>query len=284
MVCPHHQEDTVQLTFLVDNNTLIDRYFLAEPGLSVFIEDGDSTGLFDVGYSDVFLTNARRKGIDLRALDWIALSHGHLDHTWGLDALIRHFLESALQARPALVAHPEVFRSRYAHDANEIGMLLDEERLARHFEPHLTAEPCRLTDDLLLLGEIPRTTSFEPPVAVGEYDTPDGPEPDFIPDDTALVYTGGDGLVVISGCAHSGICNTVEQARNVTGVRDVRAVLGGFHLQNAPQERLQQTVDYLGSLDLDALYACHCTDLAAKTALASTCPLKEVGAGLSLAF
>lgn len=274
----------MQLTFLVDNNTLIDRYFLAEPGLSLFIEDQGSTGLFDVGYSDVFLTNARRAGIDLLGLDWVGLSHGHLDHTWGLDALIRHYLESAPDARPDLVAHPDVFRSRLVPEANEIGMLMDRSRLERHFDIHLTAEPYHLTDTLVMLGEIPREFPFEPSVPIGSHVTPDGNEPDHIPDDTALAYTGGDGLVVISGCAHAGICNTVEHARRVTGVETVRAVLGGFHLQAASDERLHRTADYLGELRLEGLYACHCTDLAAKTALARTCPVKEVGAGLSISF
>jgi len=91
-------------------------------------------------------------------------------------------------------------------------------------------------------------------------------------------------LVVIAGCAHSGICNTVEQAKRVTGVDKVRAVLGGFHLQEAKPERLAPTADYLAALDLEGLWCCHCTDLAAKISLAAKCPVREVGSGMKLVF
>ncbi|WP_319541217.1 MBL fold metallo-hydrolase [uncultured Pseudodesulfovibrio sp.] len=111
-----------------------------------------------------------------------------------------------------------------------------------------------------------------------------GPVPDDIPDDTALACVTNSGLVVISGCAHAGICNTVEQAKRITGVDTVRTVLGGFHLQQAKPERLAPTTDYLAALNLENLYACHCTDLAAKIAMATKCPLKEVGSGLTLQF
>jgi metal-dependent hydrolase (beta-lactamase superfamily II) len=74
----------MKLSVLVDNNTLIDRYFLGEPALSFFIEEDDKRILFDTGYSDAFIRNAEKMRIDLRNLDWVALSHGHVDHTWGV--------------------------------------------------------------------------------------------------------------------------------------------------------------------------------------------------------
>ena len=80
----------MKLTVLVDNNTLIDRYFLAEPGLSFLIEDGDTVVLFDTGYSDIFLKNAWKIGLSLTNIDYLVLSHGHLDHTWGLEPLIKY--------------------------------------------------------------------------------------------------------------------------------------------------------------------------------------------------
>lgn len=276
----------MKLTVLVDNNTLTDSYFLAEPALSLLIEDTGARVLFDAGYSDAFLTNARRKGLDLLRLDWVALSHGHLDHTWGLDALIRHHLESASQgmavAKPKLLAHPQAFATRHADALPEIGMLLAEGKLFRHFEPVLATGPVWLTERLVWLGEIPRINDFELSRPMGRREEPSGPVGDHVPDDTALVHLGVDGLTVISGCAHAGICNTVEHARNVTGVDRVRAILGGFHLLDAPAPRLAATADHLARLDLDALYPCHCTDLAAKIALAARCPVREVGAGMEL--
>jgi 7,8-dihydropterin-6-yl-methyl-4-(beta-D-ribofuranosyl)aminobenzene 5'-phosphate synthase len=278
----------MKLTVLVDNNSLIDSYFLAEPALSLLIEEPGLRVLFDAGYSDAFLVNARRKGLDLLSLDWVALSHGHLDHTWGLDALIRHSLESASQgmavSRPRLLAHPQAFLTKRIDGLPEIGMLLTESKLSRHFELVLTGDPVWLSDTLVSLGEIPRSVEFELPRPLGRREEADGPVPDNVPDDTALAHVGADGLTVISGCAHAGICNTVERARRVTGVDRVRTVIGGFHLQNASASRLEATAAYLGGLDLDALYPCHCTDLAAKIALAARCPVREVGSGMEIDF
>jgi len=137
---------------------------------------------------------------------------------------------------------------------------------------------------LVTLGEIERVVSFEPVTTLGDRMEPDGPVADDILDDTALAYISDEGLVVIAGCAHAGICNTVEQAKRVTGVERVRTVLGGFHLQKAKPGRLDPTTDYLAALDLDDLYCCHCTDLMAKIALARKCPVREVGSGLTLEF
>jgi len=278
----------MELTFLVDNNSLIGTQFLAEPALSMFIQDGGKNILFDAGYSDAFMINAQRKGIDLLNLDWVALSHGHFDHTWGLDYLIRHHFEAAVYKqehnRPRLVAHPQAFTSKRKGAVPELGMLLAEEKLSRQFELTLTDKPVWLTDTLVTLGEIKRIMDFEPPAPLGERMEESGPVPDDIPDDTALACVTDSGLVVISGCAHAGICNTVEQAKRVTGVDKIRTVLGGFHLQQAKPERLDPTTDYLAALNLENLYACHCTDLAAKIAMAKKCPLKEVGSGLTLKF
>ena len=278
----------MELTFLVDNNSLVGTQFLAEPALSMFIQDRDKRVLFDAGYSDAFLKNAQRKSIDLLHLDWIALSHGHFDHTWGLDVLIRHYFEAAIHkqpnSRPGLVAHPKAFMPKRKSVVPELGMLLAEERLGTQFDLTLTTKPLWLSERLVTLGEIERVVDFEPPAPLGERMEPDGPVADDLPDDTAMAYVSDKGLVVIAGCAHAGICNTVEQAKRVTGINNVRVVLGGFHLQKAKPERLDPTTDYLAALDLEALYCCHCTDLAGKIALARKCPVKEVGSGLTLEF
>ncbi|WP_319469521.1 MBL fold metallo-hydrolase [uncultured Pseudodesulfovibrio sp.] len=278
----------MELTFLVDNNSLVGNYFLAEPGLSMLIEDDGLRVLFDAGYTDAFLINARRMGIDMLHLDRIVLSHGHFDHTWGLDALIRHHFESVSQkmdvTRPELVAHPHAVTSKSGRERAETGMLMSEDKLARHYPLTLTREPVQLTERLVVLGEIERVLDFDQPAPFGDRHDPEGSIKDPLVDDTAMAYVSDQGLIVIAGCAHSGICNTVEQAKRVTGVDNVHTVLGGFHLQDAKPERLDPTTDYLAALELESLYCCHCTDLAAKIALARKCPVKEVGSGLKLSF
>ncbi len=105
----------MKLTVLADNNCLIDHYFYAEPALSFFIEDNNTRVLFDVGYSDVFMKNAEKLKINLRNLDYLVFSHGHLDHTWGLDPLIKLYSEAILEkldlSKPTVVAHPLAFES-----------------------------------------------------------------------------------------------------------------------------------------------------------------------------
>ena len=142
----------MEITVLVDNNTLIDRYFFAEPGLSLLIEDDETTVLFDTGYSDIFLKNALKMGKNLTNLDYLVLSHNHLDHTWGLEPLIKYFTELQIEQRPfkrpTLVAHPEIFVSVDAPGLGEVGCLFTEEKLAKHFPVKLSAQPKALSSKL----------------------------------------------------------------------------------------------------------------------------------------
>ncbi len=209
----------MDLTLLVDNNTFIDRYLTAEPGLSILIEDDDVNVLFDVGYSDLFLKNAAKLGKDLSRLDYLVLSHSHLDHTWGLDPYIRYLAEGIIEGRPVqpptLVAHPEVFCSVGIGGLTEIGSLVSKEKAGRHMELALGKAPVNLSPRLTFLGEIPRENDFEGKTPLGIKQTEAGPVPDLIPDDTALAYKSDQGLVIITGCSHSGICNIISHARNV---------------------------------------------------------------------
>ncbi len=276
----------MKLTVLCDNNSLIDRYLLAEPGLSFFIEADGKRVLLDAGYSDVFLHNAVRLGINLRELDELVLSHGHVDHTWGLEPLIRLYLEAAIEGlrlkRPRLSAHPDCFVTRSEEHLPEIGSLQSLSKLNEQFMLNLTPAPFRLTKSLHFLGAVPRRFAFEAMQPMGEIRQSGLSIPDLIPDDTALACETGRGLVVITGCAHAGVCNTVEYAREVTGVDKVVDVIGGMHLLNASRERLEQTADYLEKLNLEAFHPCHCTDLQAKIALARRLPVLEVGVGMRL--
>jgi 7,8-dihydropterin-6-yl-methyl-4-(beta-D-ribofuranosyl)aminobenzene 5'-phosphate synthase len=155
----------MKLTVLIDNNTLIDRYFLGEPGVSYFIQAQGKKILFDVGYSDAFITNARKLVIDLLDADFVVLSHSHLDHTWGLVPLLQLYTEARIEKlpvkKPTLVTHPASLSSRTLGDLPEIGSLLSERRLAGYFHLELSTEPVYLTERLVFLGEIERANDFE---------------------------------------------------------------------------------------------------------------------------
>jgi len=279
----------VKATILVDNTALFDRYFLAEHGFSVFVEAQGCRVLFDTGYSGALLQNAEKMGIDLLDLDYIVLSHGHLDHTGGLYHLLRLYLEAQIERTacrvPTLVAHPCCFLPRPKPPLPEIGALLSAGEVERFMPVRLSRDPVALAPDLFYLGEIGRRFPFET-VRPGprRIVLPDGRvDEDRLLDDTALAYRGRDGLVVITGCAHAGCCNTIEHAREVCGESRVLDLIGGLHLRE-PGPQLEGARDYLGRLGLSALHACHCTALQAKVALGEVAPLRETGVGLRLEY
>ncbi len=271
---------------LVDNNSLIDKYFLAEPGFSVLIEDEGSRILFDTGYSDIFIRNSQKMGVGIHHLDFLALSHSHMDHTWGLDPLIRYSTEMRFAgiscAKPTLVAHSQTFVSVIDDTVGELGSLLSKEKLAKHFHMHLTDTPLWLTDRLVFLGQIPRKNDFESSLRFGRKEGSD--EADWVIEDSALAYKSAHGLVIITGCSHAGICNIIAYAMEVCSESRIYDVLGGLHLQKPSPRQMQGTLDYIKGLKIQQMHACHCTDLESKIALAQVVDIKEVGVGLSLQY
>lgn len=278
----------MKLTVLVDNNTLIDRYFFGEPGVSYLIEDEGKQILFDTGYSNAFITNAQKLGVNILKSDYVVLSHGHLDHTWGLDPLIKLYTEAITESlplnNPTFIAHPGVFDTKTVDELNEIGSMISEKKLRRHFKLNLTDKPYWITDKLVFLGEIKRSNDFENKHPVGKVHKDDSMKDDYLLDDTALAYKGEKGLTIITGCSHSGICNIIEYAKKVCEEDRIYDVIGGFHLMNPKKEVLDKTVKYFSEINSSNLRACHCTDLNSKIALSKVANLQEVGVGLSLEY
>lgn len=279
----------MKLSVLVDNNTLIDHYFLGEPAASFYIEDEGEKILFDTGYSDAFLRNGIKMGVDFRDLDYLVISHSHLDHTWGMDALVRLLAEEMFEGRipdiPVFVAHPEVFPTRTVFGFPQIGMNMSRDRVEDFFPVKISSEPVKLTDRLWFLGEIPRNNDFEGLEPIGEMrgGEKDG-QPDFMMDDSALVWEGPDGLVIISGCSHSGICNITDYSMKVTGTERIADIIGGFHLQDPSEERLRKTGEYFRQVKPAVMHPSHCTDLKSKIFLASFCRVEETGSGHVLTY
>jgi len=278
----------LHLTILIDNTTLTDRYFAAEPGLSFLLETAGKKILFDTGYSDLFLSNAEKMRIDLRDLDYLVISHGHLDHTGGMITLVRHLTEAKIERIahrvPELVAHPRCFLPKEKLPLQNNGSILDEAELRRQFRVNLSSRPVWITDDLVFLGEIPRKFGFEhTDPGKRRIRLPDGTmEPDQLLDDSALAFRSDSGIVIITGCSHAGICNITEYARDVCGENRVVDIIGGLHLLTPGPQRIQKTGEYLHDLGLRALHACHCTSLASKIVLAGYCQIVETGVGLKL--
>ncbi|CNH90044.1 metallo-beta-lactamase superfamily protein [Yersinia thracica] len=276
----------MQLTVLVDNNTLIDKYLIAEPGVCYYIEIEGKSFLFDTGYSDVFLCNAAILGMNISNIDSVIFSHGHNDHSGGLTHLAQyldrtnHYCEQKIK----LVAHPNAFAPKY-YENKSIGSHFPADGYPTFFERIDQSGVYYITDNLLFLGEIERSNDFEGLHPIGKTINCCGHEvDDFVIDDSAIVYTSPEGIVIITGCSHSGICNIIDYAIKVTGDKRVRAVIGGFHLLNTEKSTLIRTSDYFKQLNAQALYPCHCTDLKAKIALAGAVDIEEIGVGMVLDF
>ncbi len=278
----------LKLTVLLDNNTFIDRYFYGEPGVSYFIEDEGFNILFDTGYSDAFIKNANKMNIDLRNINSIVISHGHIDHTRGLVHLITNCIEGTVEKTkynmPSLIAHPLTFEHKEDPEEGYIGSILGEEKLNKYFNMRLSKEPIWLTDKLVFLGEIARENHFENKTPVGKtYE--DGKEiDDYVLDDSALAYKSLYGIVIITGCSHAGICNIIEYAKKVCGDDRIVDVIGGFHLLNPSENVIKSTCDYMRKGNVKQIHAAHCTDLKSKIELAKAVEVNEVGVGLVLEY
>lgn len=266
----------MKLQILMDNHTEIDVYYLGEPAVSYWLETEGKYFLFDAGYSDAFLRNARDMGIDVTKAAAILLSHSHNDHTGGLKPL----LTLDFPQKPRLIAHPDAL---LPHEWNsmEIGSPVSQEELTEKFTLQLTKEPVWLTEKLVWLGEIPHTMDFEPAYAIGTVEKAGKKEADYITDDTALAYVGEQGLSIITGCSHAGICNIIAYAKKLTGVEQIQSVLGGFHLFDV-DERAKATISYLREENIPELYPCHCTSFAVRAALHAVSPIMEVAVGTKL--
>ena len=266
----------LNFTVLVDNNTKIDKYYFGEPGASYYLEIEDKKILFDAGYSGVLLKNAELMNIDLSQLTHIVLSHGHDDHTGGLKALFgRYNLENV-----ELICHPDCLLPKYYED-EYIGSPYDTVEIAKHVKYTPSKKVLEIFPNLFYLGEIPRTTDFENKEPIGEIIIDGNPKPDYIKDDTALVYKTADGIFIITGCSHSGICNIIEYAKKLCNDDRILGVIGGFHLLHE-NEVLDKTIEYLKTCNISKLYPCHCVSLMAKAKMIACIPVKEVAVGLPI--
>ena len=237
----------MKITILNDN--VPGRHCLSEFGLSYLVE-ADKKILFDTGSTDVFLRNSRLINVSLTDIDAVVLSHGHWDHGNGLSNIQGY----------KLICHPGVFKKRYNKKNRQyIGLKLTMAEINERFQLITTATPFYISPEMIFLGEIPRLNDFE---ATSTHFYDETGNDDFVDDDSALAVITGKGLVIISGCAHAGICNTIDYAMKITGINKINAVIGGFHLKS-DEGRTMKTIQYLKKLDIPNIYPSHCTSLSA---------------------
>ena len=260
----------LRITTLSENTTLaIPRGLLGEWGLSVLVEVDNLRVLLDTGQSISTVHNADVLGTELPQIDKIVLSHGHYDHTGGLRQVLSRIKKGA-----EIIAHPDVWAAKYGYNPAEnysmyIGIPFQREELeslGAVFK--MTDEPVWLSDNVVTSGEIPMTTDYEI-IDPGLYVKESGEfSPDPLRDDQALFIKTQQGLVVILGCAHRGVINTLRHAQKVTEVEPVHTVVGGTHLFRASEVQLELTIAELKALGIQRLGGSHCTGMLAAARLA----------------
>jgi len=260
----------LRITVLVEN-TAGARGLLAEHGLALWIEADGTNILFDTGQGMVLEPNAKVLGVDLTQSDAVVLSHGHYDHTGGLEGVLGDF------ARAAIYVHPCAFDAKFGRCADGTGRIVgspirDAEQLRAHVSRVVpTAEPTKVADGIWITGEIPRRNDFEDtggPFFLDEACT----KPDPLIDDQALYVESSKGTVVLSGCGHAGLVNTLETVSELTGGAPIHAVLGGFHLLNSSGNRIERSIAALQRYGVRHIGPAHCTGLPATARILATFP------------
>jgi 7,8-dihydropterin-6-yl-methyl-4-(beta-D-ribofuranosyl)aminobenzene 5'-phosphate synthase len=253
----------------------------AEHGFSMLVtihKGGERAHIvFDTGMSpDGMAANMRRLRIDPGDVEVVVLSHGHFDHTTGLDRFIRAV------GRPNIpvVVHLLLWTKRRIAvpgiEPFEIPTMSRRALAGAAFEIVETRQPSLLfKDSVLITGEVARTTGFETGMPFHEADHGNGWEPDpLVLDDQALIVNlKGKGLVILTGCGHAGIINIIRHAQHLTGVQQVHAVIGGFHI-NGPlfTQVIQPTVEALAAVEPELVVPAHCTGWGASHAIAAALP------------
>ncbi len=248
-----------KITTLVENTVPImgDRKLIGEHGLSFLIETRGHRLLFDTGQYLALENNTRILDIRLAGIDSVVLSHGHYDHTGGLTHLLN--CDSGF----SLYAHPDVFarklmkrKGRY----RKVGIPIRKKELVKNgVKLVLGSAPMEITSRILTTGEIPLESELES-VAGGFFIDKNGRKiPDSLADDLALILKTGKGAVVVLGCSHRGVINTLSHVQNILGKRRIYAVLGGLHLVKTTGKKLETIIRHLKRFDLQKIVVGHCT-------------------------
>jgi 7,8-dihydropterin-6-yl-methyl-4-(beta-D-ribofuranosyl)aminobenzene 5'-phosphate synthase len=254
----------------------------SEHGLAYFIEteSGGETGacMFDFGMNAAgVMNNMELLGLDIGDAAAFALSHGHFDHWAGSAEILRRGSGTFPSGTPFYVGK-EAFLHRYTRRP-ATGETVDLGRLDRSslescgVTVREVAAPMEIIPGCCITGNIERTTSYETPSSVMLVKRGDALEPDDFVGEQALFFNvAGRGLVVLSGCAHAGIVNTVRHIQRITGINKVHAILGGFHLINAPTETIWSTLADIQEMNPDIVAPMHCTGFEALVAFSSAMP------------
>lgn len=257
--------------------------------------------LFDTGISEnSVINNSKIFGIDLSTIDGIILSHGHFDHFTGIYNIVEKIISLRLRSKVDIFTHPDAFLKRWVihPDKKKVKLpFLDENKLTRiGGQIHKNKKPLFIPNNedyaLLITGEIPRKTIFEKgyPFQYAE----DGNDEKklihdpFVKDDQAIIMNvKNKGLVILTGCGHAGIINTINYSKEITGISELYAVIGGFHLpanNEMYENALYPTLNEIQKSDPKFIIPCHCTGWKATNKIIDLMPEKFIQPSVGTVF
>ncbi len=267
------KQKRLRLTVLCEN-VVANLRGIGEHGFSLFIETGMGNYLFDTGSGEGILKNSLTFGKELRSIRKVFLSHGHYDHTGGLRDVL------GVTGPVEIHGHPAIFEEKYAVSQQDgkiekrfIGMPERRESLeSRGGIFCLNSGFREIEEGIYLTGEIPRHSSFEAGDTRLNVRRNDRFEIDTVPDDGALVISMEKGLIVLLGCAHAGMVNTLEHVRRNLPALPIQAVIGGTHLGLLPEAATDASIRAILEMEIGSIGVCHCTGIAIASRL-----IRELG-------
>jgi 7,8-dihydropterin-6-yl-methyl-4-(beta-D-ribofuranosyl)aminobenzene 5'-phosphate synthase len=245
----------MKVKILVDNY-VTGRGLLAEHGFSIFIEDERQKYIFDTGQGMTLLHNMEVFNLKLADIDKVILSHGHDDHTGGL-----HFFKEA-NVLPELIAHPDIIYPKFKIQGQvkkNIGLKITLDG----FNLNFSKDPVNINKRIIFSGEVPKWNKWELEETAYYREKEGQLEQDPFSDDSSIYVKLNNGLLVLTGCAHSGIINIIQYGMKITGITKLYGIIGGMHLKNASRGRINKTIKYIKELNPEFVTISHCTGLIA---------------------
>jgi len=269
-----HRLKRLKITVIAEDSVGYDSPYLGQHGISFLLtaeRDGvEKNILVDVAQdSAALIENLNRMQIAISCIDAVVLTHCHFDHTRGVAKILREIGGKDIP----VIAHPDIFRTHFISDPylRSIGIMDGDRREDIESSGgilYMAGNSLEIMPGIISTGEVEKITDFEE-VGMNLFTIENGQvKGDLMKDDISVVANvRGKGLVIVTGCSHAGIVNIIQQSIKLTGTKKIHGIIGGFHLIEASEERIQKTALALKKFNPDWVYAGHCTGFRAQVEL-----------------
>lgn len=267
-----------KITVISNNRAL--PYFKEEHGYSILLEKNNYNVLFDTGYGEAFIYNCKKLNVNLDKIDSLIISHGHYDHCGNIKNVANRSKYLTINL------HPDSIKSRYSiHEDREpqckyIGISPENLEALEVTKKALNKTSILISEGIYITGEIPRLSGED--TGGPFFNESLGINKDEILDDQTMWFEEDGKLIIITGCCHAGLINTVEYIKTLTNNCPVKTIIGGLHLNKASKNRVLMTINYLNELNPESIYPGHCTGdhIITKLKKELTCKVNDLFAGM----